>query len=323
MLAILALLGIGLAVGALGSFGGDDDSAQPEAPEQTLGDDDDTVIGEAYRGGAISYLDDLVAEGELTRAEVDESLADTLFPAGSVNIDAGAGNDNILGSNANDTLSGGVGDDFVTGGEGNDRVLLGDGDDVSGIDFRSIDLPDDFKRFPVSSGLVASEAQFEGGNDTIVGGTGNDSISDSFGSNLINGQQGDDFLISVDQDGLTPDTVLGGHGDDILVVDQGDTVTTSLGADLVTVDVFAGVTEGYQVVTITDFNPAEDTVELEGETRLLFAPTPDGPQDVVQNPISVTDLDDDSGAVISVGGVPVVVVIGGQGMTVDNVRLST
>ncbi len=322
MMAIFLLLGVGLAVSAIALSGDDgDDGAGAEPQELTEGDDQ--VIGADYRGGAESYLADLVAEGELSQAEADAFLAETLFPDSPVNLDAGAGDDAMLGTAGDDTLLGGVGNDYIAGGAGDDLVVLGDGEDVYGIDERSASLPDDILFFPVDSGLFGSEEDYEGGDDTVVGGAGNDAISDSYGANEINGQQGDDFIISVDQDGLTPDTVLGGHGDDILVVDQGDLVNTSLGADLVTVDLFAGVAAEYQVVTIDDFDPSQDRIELEGASELLRGPAPSGPDDVVENPVTVTDLEDGSGAVISVNGIPVVVVIGGQGMTIGNVLIST
>ena len=318
---LLLLLGIGIGMSALVLSDNDDVDQPAEIVELTDGDDE--VIGNDYRDGAERYLDDLVGEGELTRAEADRLLDDTLFPDAPINLDAGAGNDGVLGTSGNDTLQGGDGDDFVTGGEGNDRVLLGDGNDVYGIDQRSAPLEDDILTFPVDAGLFASEDLYEGGDDTVVGGEGADAISDSYGANLINGQQGDDFIISVDQDGVSPDTVLGGHGNDILIVDQGDLVNTSRGADRVTVDLFAGVAEGYQVVTIEDFDPSQDRIELEGPVGLLRTPTPSNPDDEVVNPVSVTDLEDGSGAVICINDIPVVVVIGGQGMTVGNIRLST
>ena len=157
----------------------------------------------------------------------------------------------------------------------------------------------------------------------MIGGAGADFIADGYGANLIQGQQGDDFIVTIDQDGLSPDTVEAGFGNDMIFVDEGDVVTASHGQDQITVDLWDGVSSDYSFVTITDFDPTKDILELEGSEALLRTRTPTGPEDVVNNLITVEDLEDGSGAVVMVNDIPVVVLIGGQGMSVSNVRLST
>lgn len=53
----------------------------------------------------------------------------------------------------------------------------------------------------------------------MIGGAGADFIADGYGANLIQGQQGDDFIVTIDQDGLSPDTVEAGFGNDMIFVD--------------------------------------------------------------------------------------------------------
>jgi len=145
------------------------------------------------------------------------------------------------------------------------------------------------------------------GDDEVSGGSGNDLILDGYGSNVLNGNEDDDLLVSVDLDVVSPDTVNGGSGNDVLVVDQGDTVSTGSGTDDVVVELSAGVGAGYETVSIQDFNSEEDVIELSG---------------LEGDEVTVADLDDGTGAVVSVGGVPVVVVTGGQGLTAGDIRIA-
>ncbi len=323
MIGILMLLGVGVVVSAF-AFGNDGDDAAGDGASgaDTYGDGDDEIISTDYRDGADAYFADLVSEGEITQDDYD-SIVEQSYVDGALNVEMGGGTDSVLGSTGADQIDMGAGDDFAAGGQGDDLIKLGEGDDVSGFAYGVLETGDDFVTFPDNFQLYGGEREYEGGDDTILGGAGSDMIADNYGSNDINGQQGNDFISTVDQDGLTPDVVRGGHGDDVLQVDQGDMVFTSIGNDLVTVDVFGGVSSAYQVVTVHDFDPETDMIELEGSTALLLTPEPDGPDDVVENPITVADTEDGSGAVISVGGVPVVMVFGGQGMSVSSILIST
>jgi len=132
-------------------------------------------------------------------------------------------------------------------------------------------------------------------------------ILDGYGSNVLNGNEDDDLLVSVDLDEVSPDVVDGGSGNDTIIVDQGDTVSTGSGSDEVLVELSAGVGAGYDTVSIQDFNSEEDVIELAG---------------LGDDEVTVADLGDGSGAVVSVGGVPVVVVTGGQGLTVGDIRIA-
>ena len=326
MIAILMLLGVGALAAVVGAFGDDDsDGGNAAVPGQSLTDDDDEVIGADYEAGATSYLADLVSEGEISQATMD-GILDEAITEGPMNIDLGAGNDSALGSAGDDTLTGGEGGDYITGGEGDDLVDLGAGDDAYGVESSFAATPeDDIWTHPYDAALYGDEADYEAGDDTIMGGAGADAISDSYGLNEINGQQGDDFIVAVDaeDDGLTPDVVKGGHGNDYLFVDEGDTVTGSLGADEITVDLFDGVAEGYSVVTVTDFNPDEDMLELEGAYSLFYGPDPSGPDDVIETPLSVADVENGEDAIVYISGVPVVLVVGGAGLTTANLSIST
>jgi len=150
-----------------------------------------------------------------------------------------------------------------------------------------IDAPEDqyvFEGTDLSEHITARDAggfiNGVGGNDTIVGsdaedallgGTGNDIIIDALGQNRIEGGLGADSIPTVDNlnaDGVyrhpseygTADPVLGGFGADQIFADDGDHVTAGTGRD--TIDIYVDLFRGQDLVTIPDFNTAEDTVEV-------------------------------------------------------------
>lgn len=326
MFAILMFLGAGAAVAAvMAVVDAFDSGSGGEAASETesYGPEDDVVASSEYSSAITDLLDDLVTEGEITQAEADASLGGVDFVNGVLDVATGEGDDAVFGSSGDDRIDTGTGDDSVLGGLGDDLVRLGDGSDLYGFDERSATGVDDIIAFPQDGGGFGADSIAEGGDDTVIGGAGADFIADGYGANLVQGQQGDDFIVTVDQDGFSPDTVEAGFGNDMIFVDEGDVVTVGNGLDRITVDLWNGVSSDYSVVTITDFDPSRDVLELEGSGSLLRTPTPSGPDDVVTNPVTVEDLDDGTGAVVMINDIPVVLVMGGQGMTVSNIRLST
>lgn len=94
------------------------------------------------------------------------------------------------------------------------------------------------------------------GNDTINGGDGNDTLFGDAGADRLNGGTGHDLL----KGGSGNDTLDGGTGRDILWGGAGNDVLTG-GADQ---DKFVFETKfgSGNVDTITDFNPAQDTIVI-------------------------------------------------------------
>lgn len=328
MLAILGLVSIGLLMSALidSSSDGGDSTPTPDS----FSDDDDAVLDNVYRPDVESNLLDLVNEGEITQAVADDALARINFTNGAQNVSTLGGDDVIALGAGDDIINTGDGDDSVLGGAGDDEVDMGLGSDSYGVDTRAIPTEeDDILGFPepdLSFGASPEQAEsfLEGGDDRIFGGAGNDAISDSYGSNFIQGQQGDDFIVTVDADGDegTADRVKGGFGKDTIIVDEGDSVETGRGFDTVTVDVFAGVEAGYDVVTIDDFERGKDTLEIEGDVGLL-RPTPENPGDEIVDPITVAPMEDGSGSIVSINGIPVIHVIGPANLTAADIIIST
>lgn len=323
MLGVLALVGLGVGLTALMLNDDDDDSeAVPPGPRVTT-EDDDFVFDQGFRPGISAGLDDLVAEGEITRAEADEILGDIDFVSGTQNLDTRAGDDEVVLLEGNNRIETGEGDDTVLSGAGADNVNLGSGDDVYGTDTRVIHRDDDVQSFPepddaipVGDTLVRGD-DLEQGNDTVAGGAGDDAISDNFGANLINGQQGDDFIVTVDdaRDMGTADTVKGGSGQDTLIVDEGDLVTTGAGADQVVIETYSGVVDGYDLITITDFIAGQDALSVQGDAELL-RPGSNG-----TSPVSLQEPDDESGTLVLINGIPVAHLLGVQGLSPSQIEV--
>lgn len=261
------LLGLGAIIGLSGGDdGGDDASTTP--PPANAGPDN--IIGTSG--------DDRIEAG-----------------AGDDTVDGGAGNDTIFlgigsdtanGGPGNDTIFGSGGADNVTGGPGDDQVFLEDGTDES--------TPSDIGGIPQ-----------DGGNDIIRGGGGNDILSDRYGTNELYGDEGADTLRAVDAFGDgTPDQLFGGFGVDLLIGDDGDTMSGGAREDD-----FIGVFDeaGDGAVTITDFDRNTETLTLQFATG-TFPTFTDGDitADLVTSPGNI---------LISVGGNVVAVL---QGQTVFN-----
>ncbi|PTV94963.1 Ca2+-binding RTX toxin-like protein [Rhodobacter aestuarii] len=168
-------------------------------------------------------------------------------------LDGGAGNDTLYGGAGDDTLNGGAGADQLDGGTGMDYVDYTDsdagvnvnlasgsgtggdaqGDTLGGIDgIYGSDYDDTLIGFDLAD-YSDSEYAFtnvfygNGGNDyidgagaddSLYGGTGNDTVLGGWGNDLVDGGEGDDSLDGGDGN----DTVLGGAGDDTLNGGAGD-----------------------------------------------------------------------------------------------------
>jgi Ca2+-binding RTX toxin-like protein len=227
----------------------------------------------------------------------DEAAGDTFVNVnglqGSVFADTLNGNANanwILADSGNDTVNGGAGDDTVYGGEGDDRLVGGTGADhlIGGLGNNELeggegaDILDgtggwgvaDYRNSDAvtvrldgsgsSGGQAAGDVfiningafgsafgdQINGnananwiiacdGNDTVLGGAGNDSLWGAEANDSLNGGADDDML-------------LGGAGSDIL--------TGGSGRDLFVFDAALG---NGNVDRITDFNAADDTIQLD------------------------------------------------------------
>lgn len=199
---------------------------------------------------------------------------------GADTIYGGTGDDTIAGADGNDLLDGGEGNDVLDGGAGADILDGGDGDQdkVSYAQSNAgvtIDLIDDIAQGGHAEGDWIEDVEWLEGSahddvlrgdenqNHLTGGDGNDNLYGKTGRDILEGGNGADFLGG----GWGNDTLLGGNGDDVL---QG-----SHGADLLTGG--AGADEfkflsGDGADTVTDFDPAADSLRIDGTVLDLNAP---------------------------------------------------
>lgn len=138
-----------------------------------------------------------------------------------------AGSDLIIGAEGDDTLNGGVDNDVLRGDTGNDLLIGG----------------------PV-------------GNNTLEGGEGNDTLQAGVNPDL---EGNDAFLARIESiivnDGK--DSLSGDGGDDVLIVANGDnTLSGGLGADTFQFNFASKIPDNLN--QISDFQPEEDTIVIEG-----------------------------------------------------------
>ena len=153
---------------------------------------------------------------------------------GNDTLSAGGGNDVLDGGAGDDTLDGGTGDghDTLWGGSGNDLLLGGAGDDVLWADSSAGEgnivygndvlyggAGNDYLVGDSDRGLDEEVPLFVESNDLLFGGDGDDLIFDSGGNNTLDGGAGNDSLQAY---GAGNDILIGGEGDDFLAAFAGD-----------------------------------------------------------------------------------------------------
>jgi Ca2+-binding RTX toxin-like protein len=219
---------------------------------------------------------------------------------GNDTLDGGAGNDTMRGNSGDDRLSGGEGNDQLDGGKGIDWLSDGDGNDLvvagSGDDIVVAGLGDDVYRgdkgFDTIDFSAASNAVSVNLAVGTASGMGVDTLSgfehaigSSFNDVMIGGAKADVF-----EGGRGSDLFTGGAGNDMFAWSRGD--------------LDAGAGAARPLDHITDFNAAQDTLDL---------------GDVVSRAKDVRVADTANGSVVSVnlgsGFVDVVMLDGVHGLS--------
>jgi Ca2+-binding RTX toxin-like protein len=269
-----------------GFFGGTDD------PDLYAGRQIDDVLGGGLGNDTLYGVggNDFIGGAEDNDLLFGGAGGDTMNGnAGSDTMDGGTGNDELFGSTGNDRLIGGAGDDGLNGGDGSDTVFgsIGDdtirnslrGDSLSGGDGTDtldnsglaggfgkggltsihVDLRDETAS--VNDGLISPAIVSILGFENAIGTqSGNDILRGNGAANELTGGSGLNLLV-------------GRVGDDILDGKSGnDTMTGGIGADTF---VFSSALDGTaNVDEITDFDVAEDTIQLSSTVFTAIAPGP-------------------------------------------------
>jgi len=188
------------------------------------------------------------------------------------------GMDSLFGSGGNDAITGGIGDDLLSGGADGDVLFGNDGDDTVGGDDGNDEIYGDEGNDIVSGG--AGNDSVEGGDDAdlIFGNDGDDFLSGQgggdflqggFGADTLSGGGDDDRLDGTFSSGMSSfgpfdedegDVLIGGDGNDSILIGVEDTAMGGAGAD-----VFAAgnyIAPGATAGTVEDFDPNEDMIEI-------------------------------------------------------------
>jgi Ca2+-binding RTX toxin-like protein len=196
----------------------------------------------------------------------------------------------LLGDTLSDRLAGGGGNDILNGGDGTDTLIGGTGDDTYIVDTttdtitesatQGLDLVQSSVTFSLANianvenliltgsdnlsgtgNSINNDLKGNSGNNTLVGNAGNDLLEGGTGNDSLNGGDGIDRLLGIDSTSTgigEIDTLTGGTGADRFILgdvnrsyyDDGNTSTNGV-ADY---------------ALITDFNSAEDAIQLWGAT---------------------------------------------------------
>ena len=175
-------------------------------------------------------------------------------PAIGGSLDAGAGNDvvasnapnlTLLGGDGADTLSGagplqgGTGDDVLEPSATGKAAVGGDGIDV--LSYRLLSTPLTLTNSSATDVVVTGDGVTKTGIESLVGGTGNDTITGSGAQDVLSGGQGDDVIE-------------GRGGGDVLDGGPGvNTVSYALGPGPVAVDLLAGTGGALALDTLKGF----------------------------------------------------------------------
>lgn len=206
--------------------------------------------------------------------------------AGNDNAKMGAGSDIALGSGGNDSIDGGVGADSLFGGADNDQLYGNIGD------------------------------------DSLAGGDGNDELWGGSGADILEGGVGDDTLSGflhgtagaggmVGTEGI--DQLIGGDGNDVLTLGHGDLAQGGAGNDSFDLDLRWA--DGTTVAHITDFNRAEDALQIHYTPQSAIDSS-----DPVQPTMTLTHTPDGS-TQVRMNGTVMLVLDGVTDVTLDDLHL--
>ena len=244
-----------------------------------------------------AHATDTRGNGTVREYDAAGNLASTDTLTSIENVTGGSGNDQLFGNYAFNILHGGDGRDFIFGGGGSDRIYGDGGDDLlapgagntfidggagtdtlfwytgSGAD-TFVDLQAGTVSYATNATvetLVSIEnARSHGDDDTISGSSVANALQGGGGNDVLDGRDGDDFLIgdygrrlsdtpAIPAPGQADDVLSGGGGDDVLVGDFGDDILSGgSGSDRFEFDIGSGHDR------ITDFESGVDSIALFG-----------------------------------------------------------
>ncbi|MBI1495461.1 calcium-binding protein [Halocynthiibacter styelae] len=199
---------------------------------------DDTLLASAIPDGVVDgeNTDDTMGPGYNDSGQAINGGGDIIDGPDGLNdvINGNGGNDTIHAGLGADIVDGGKGDDLIDGGFGLDTLNGGEGNDTvsfqqsfgSSSEFVNVDLLNNVAA--LNGGVSGTETVI--GFENVIGSQGNDQISGTDESNILEGRTGDDLINGRGGD----DTILGGAGNDTIAGGAGsDTISGGDNNDII------------------------------------------------------------------------------------------
>src|SRR4051812_38339326 len=228
---------------------------------------------------AARFSNTLCSLSGVNRIEFAGGDGSDVFTAGHTQVtdlpvyaDMGPGDDNFeFGSTQTDFVSTGPGNDFYLDGIGNDYVDLGPGDDV--VPTAGFSVGDD----TILGGDGNDNIDGNAGNDTIIGGRGDDIFQPNEGNDTLDAGPGNDEIGCDDPGndsldaGPGDDRVCGGAGIDTIDAGDGNDSVSSLDGQI---DGLVSCGAGADVVWSDPFDPTGLDCEQQGVPQVVVLTTP-------------------------------------------------
>lgn len=222
---ILGTLGPDSLVGGAGSdsifgLGGDDTLTGGVGNDSIDGGDGVNTVSYTYASAPV-ILNLAIGMAVVSAGDADVlTLIDNAVGSSSADILAGDQSTNMLyGVGGGDSLFGAAGDDLLSGGLGNDTLNGGDGNDAADYTYAVTAVQATLEYGVGGISGSPSDADVYVSIENLIGGSGNDSLYGSTGSNTMSGAAGNDLIFG--EDNLTS-TLLGGTSEDFLFGNQGN-----------------------------------------------------------------------------------------------------
>ncbi len=249
----------------------------------------DTIAYNASVGGTID-LRDGQASVLGTPVNIVSSAGSVLDTVKNIWIAYGTVIENAVGGSGNDDITGNAAANILNGGGGADTMLGGAGNDTYVVD----NAGDKVYETTTIGGAVNS-----GGSDTVrssvtytlgnfvekltltglaaINGSGNalaNALVGNGAANILRGANGNDVLVG----GAGADTLYGGAHNDLLRGGAGsDVLFGGAGSDIFRFDTALSTSTVKNVDWIRDFDPAQDTIQLENSIFTRFGTGTTGP----------------------------------------------
>jgi hypothetical protein len=197
-------------------------------------DFNDNGTMEAFAGAAVETVQITTGSGD-DLIQIEAILPGTVDgTARADGIDCGAGNDTVICSTGREVVFGDAGADSIVGAGSFGDTVHGNGGADTIIGAGGNDLLDGGGGSDSIDGSNAASSQLfgDGGNDTLIGGSAADTMFGGTGFDSLNGASGSDCYLAGGTNADTifggtglNNTLIGGHGRDVLVAGDEDLLT--------------------------------------------------------------------------------------------------